>query len=87
MSKVEPNSEMTLAWLLFYLEAIDYFNEYPTRQYLKELIESDKPTDRIVRAILSDDLVQRHLYVNWLSDRYKIDDPVKYFHEHIDIMA
>lgn len=70
--------------LLKFMNDIDYWNKYPSRWYLKDLLREAKTEDEKLVVLLRDTLIQQHLYDNWLvisSEIYK--DPVAYVKEHM----
>ena len=63
---------------------IDYWNKYPSRCYLKDLLKNAKTEDEKLAVLLRDTLVQQHLYENWLAISGEIyKDPVAYVKKHM----
>jgi hypothetical protein len=61
------------------IEDIDYFKKYPSRMYLRNFIDREITIEGKVRTMLNDDLIQREIFPNWITERHNIDDPLRYY--------
>lgn len=62
------------------MEDIDYYKKYPTRTYLQDFIERETTIEGKVRAMLQDSLIQREVFPDWISRRWR-----KHRHDHTQI--
>lgn len=61
------------------MKSIDYYNKYPSRRYLRDLIDREDSLEGKARAILRDSLIQREIFPNWLSTSHNIVDSLEYY--------
>ena len=73
----------TLSWLRVFLIMIDFSELYPSKRFVPETLDRDIPDERKLALILSDSMVQKHLYGDVLSSIDMRADPVEYFYEHM----
>ncbi len=62
-----------------FIKDIDYWNKYPSRWYLKDLLNNAETEEEKLAVLLRDTLIQQHLYPDWEKIGHVMSaDPVSY---------
>ena len=77
------NYDDALAWLVRYMEDIQYYNTYPSRRYHLDTLASSLSNKEKLRRLVSDGLVQTELYGDVLSSIDMHADALEYFEKHV----